>query len=103
MRNSKRPWSAAPWRIHSVGGSPVLVNVHGNRITYLDEMSDGNKAVMAAAPELAEALLPFAALLQEHNKQGSDAQPIFQINDAQITRGDLRRAVDLLTRLTGEA
>lgn len=38
-------------------------------------------------------LRPFAALLQDHNCNGPDTQPIFQINDAVITLGDLRRAV----------
>lgn len=43
--------------------------------------------------QLRNLLRPFAALLQDHNCNGSDAQPIFQINDAVITLGDLRRAV----------
>jgi hypothetical protein len=37
-------------------------------------------------------LRPFAALLQDHNCEGPHDQPIFQINDATITLGDLRRA-----------
>jgi len=43
--------------------------------------------------QLRNLLRPFAALLQEHNRKGPDEQPIFQINDAKITRGDLRRAL----------
>jgi hypothetical protein len=43
--------------------------------------------------QLRELLRPFAALLQEHNCNGLDEQPIFQINEAKITRGDLRRAL----------
>lgn len=43
--------------------------------------------------QLRNLLRPFAALLQDHNCNGPDAQPIFQINDAVITLGDLRRAV----------
>jgi hypothetical protein len=43
--------------------------------------------------QLRDLLRPFAALLQEHNSKGPDEHPIFQINDAKITRGDLRRAL----------
>ena len=43
-----------------------------------------------------EALKPFAALLQDHNNSGADTKPIFAINDAIITLGDLRRAKALL-------
>ena len=43
--------------------------------------------------QLRDLLRPFAALLQEHNRKVSDDQPIFQINDAAITLGDLRRAL----------
>lgn len=59
-------------RIHMVGG-------------YLDQSKERD--------QLRDLLRPFAALLQDHNRNGSDDQPIFGINDATITLGDLRRAL----------
>ena len=50
--------------------------------------------------ELAAALMPFALLLQPHNDKGADYLPVFAINDAAITLGDLRRANAALTRAT---
>lgn len=44
------------------------------------------------AARLAEALRPFAALLHDHHSDLPDARPIYVINEAQITAGDLRRA-----------
>jgi hypothetical protein len=62
------------------------------------EVSPKNReiAMQARIDQLTDALRPFAALLQEHNKDGPVAQPIFAINDAVITRHDLIKAV-LLT------
>jgi len=48
--------------------------------------------------ELAEAIAPFAALLQKHNSKGPDSQPIFGINDATFNLGDLRKAVAALAK-----
>lgn len=45
---------------------------------------------------IVEALRPFAALLQEHNDTGEDNRPIFGINNATITLGDLRKAKSLI-------
>lgn len=53
-------------------------------------------AIICAAPEMHEALAPFVALLQKHNDKGSDDRPVFGINDAVITIGDLRRAARAL-------
>lgn len=38
-----------------------------------------------------ELLRPFVALLQAHNDQGDDSRPVFAINNALITLGDLRK------------
>lgn len=51
----------------------------------------------AECARLREALAPFAALLQDHNNFDErhvlrpDAQPVFGINEATITLGDLRK------------
>lgn len=61
--------------------------------------------VRAQRDEALEALAPFVALLQPHNDRnysGSDSTPIFGVNDAQITLGDLRRARDLITMRCAE-
>jgi hypothetical protein len=49
-------------------------------------------SLTAERDRLREALAPFVALLQPHNDQGPDRQPIFGINDATITLGMLRTA-----------
>lgn len=57
--------------------------------------------LIAAAPELLDALRPFAALLAEHHDDLPDDRPIFGINDAVITAGDLRRARAAIAKATG--
>jgi hypothetical protein len=63
---------------------------------------EANKALIAAAPELYEAMEPFAALLKPHMKKIGDEIPVFQIDDAIITAGDLRRANAALAKARGE-
>ena len=53
--------------------------------------------------KLVKTLQPFAALLQEHNDKGDDSHPIFGINNATITLGDLRRAQALIKQLKEQA
>lgn len=60
-----------------------------------------NARLIAAAPDLFAALAPFAMLLQEHNSAGLDDRPIFGINNALITLGDLRRSATALAKATG--
>lgn len=50
--------------------------------------------------ELLGALIPFARLLQPHNCKGADYLPIFAINDAIITKGDLRKANSAIDHAT---
>lgn len=57
-----------------------------------------DEAIHDLCEEMAVALKPFAALLQDHNSQGHDEKPIFAINDAMIKLGDLRRAVALIKK-----
>lgn len=42
--------------------------------------------------DCAEALRPFVPLLQNHHAKQPDDHPVFAINGAQFTFGDLRRA-----------
>jgi hypothetical protein len=58
------------------------------RYYYGDDYADHIK-------DLKEALKPFAALLAEHHERMPNEQPLFGINDALITVGDVRRAVEL--------
>lgn len=64
------------------------------------EVAWDNARLIAAAPELLEALRPFSALLQAHNSEGRDDRPIFAINDAMIQLGDLRRARAAIEKAT---
>lgn len=50
--------------------------------------------------KLAEALRPFAALLQPHHANMPNDRPIYGINKAEITAGDLRRANEALAAHT---
>lgn len=63
--------------------------------------NEANARLIAAAPELLEALRHFAALLAEHHDDLPDDRPIFGINDAVITAGDLRRARAAIAKATG--
>lgn len=68
--------------------------------TPLDNPADVR--LMATAPDLLLALLPFAALLQRHHEPHDDDYPVFGINNVVITVGDLRRAVAAIKRAKGE-
>lgn len=57
----------------------------------------------ADAERLAEALQPFANLLQPHHASMPDDRPIYGINKAEITAGDLRRANEALTAHSAQA
>lgn len=60
-----------------------------------------NARLIAAAPELLEALKPFAELLKKHHDSMSDDRPIFAIEDSIITAGDLRKAVAAIAKAEG--
>lgn len=87
----------------SIAGNPEHFNEFKNTAERLQAISaealanfNGNVAVPESKTDPSrEALKPFAALLQPHNDDGPDSKPIFAINDAMITLGDLRRARDL--------
>lgn len=70
-----------------------LANCRHDDLSIGYEAADRIEQLEAERDQLRDLLRPFAALLQEHNRKGPDDQPIFQINDAAITLGDLRRAL----------
>lgn len=83
-----------PWRVDAAcGGLAIESERHGNiGLVNLARASKADARLIAAAPELIEALRPFSALLAEHHDDLPDNRPIFGINGAVITAGDLRRA-----------
>ena len=58
----------------------------------MDALNDELRSLRKENAALRDALEPFTALLQDHNDKGADERPVFGINDAVITLGDLRRA-----------
>ena len=104
----------SPWFIKSANQSFVL-GAEQNRYAIesktrveiartsglLGELEEGNAILLHAAPELAEALKPFAqedlCRAYSGNIEG-DKSIIFQRNKAIITLGDCRRAVAILKK-----
>ena len=70
-----------------------LRSIHHGATYTVHEAADVIEKLENERDELRDLLRPFAALLQEHNRKGPDDQLIFQINDAAITLGNLRRAL----------
>lgn len=127
-RSSEAPKRGAGRPPVATGGTrKVSITLDPATLAALEQLGDGNLSAgvreavrvakgAAAAREHAEraedvttwaglhisaindALRPFAALLQRHNESGPDDRPVFAINDAVITLGDLRRAVAALQR-----
>lgn len=89
-----RPESGAS--VNSINGGCSIARFYGD-----DARCNGRLA--ASAPELLDALKPFANLLKDHHDHLPDDQPIYGINDSTITVGDLRRAVDAIAKATGAA
>ena len=58
--------------------------------------------LIAAAPDLLEALKPFAELLKKHHDSMSDDRPIFAIEGSIITAVDLRKAVAAIAKAEGK-
>jgi len=71
-----------------------------------DKVIDERDRYKALAERRKKALGPFVALLQPHVEEavyGGDAAPVFAINEAKITVGDLRRARAAITMKPEEA
>ena len=65
------------------------------------DQQEANARLISAAPELLEAIKPFAAMLADHHKDVPDYQQIFGINRNSFSVGDLRRAVSAIAKATG--
>ena len=70
----------------------TMAGDYGFSVALCTWQGDQLDRLTAERDRLREALAPFVALLQPHNDQGPDRQPIFGINDATITLGMLRTA-----------
>ena len=53
--------------------------------------------------KLVNLLRPFATLLGKHMARERDSKPVFAVNDAIITIGDLRKACDLIVKIDKES
>jgi hypothetical protein len=94
MEHTPGPWTVDGSDVHASG---FIVA----QVSWRLEEWEANARLIAAAPELLKALEPFAALLQPHveaRAHRGDDTPVFRIDDAEITVGDLRRARALIEK-----
>jgi uncharacterized coiled-coil protein SlyX len=56
------------------------------------DVLDAIERLKGRIAELEKALEPFAALLHDHHERLKDSQPVYAINSAVITVGDIRKA-----------
>jgi hypothetical protein len=97
---SRPPWQLEGTAVVDANNYYVaMTSAHGKST----KRQDADARLIAAAPQLLEALRPFAALLQDHHQRNCDEQPIFGINDVTITVGDMRRAAAAIAAATGES
>lgn len=70
----------------------------------IDGTTAANARLIAAAPDLLEALRPFAALdlRPDGFDKSDDSQPVYARDNSVITVGDVRRAVAAIAKATGE-
>lgn len=105
--------SKAPWRVErgNFGTGRYIADAKGNPVAHMTSNgtplgmerersgeTQANADLLASAPDLRAALIPFAKLLQAHHDGEPDDRRVFAINHAAITLGDLRRAVAALQR-----
>ena len=90
-----RRWSALPHAaemvVRNFNGHLSIENVEVVKASDYD-------ALLAKLAVAVEALRPFADLLQGHHDLLSDDYPIFGINNALFTAGDLRHAAEALAQ-----
>jgi hypothetical protein len=69
-----------------------------------EEEAEANARLIAAAPDLLEALRPFAELDMRPDgfDKRDDSQPIYARDNSVITVGDVRRAVAAIAKATQE-
>jgi len=82
-KHTPGPWSAHGTVLRDAAGNSIASG--GNNRVVVGHTLWASIKLAAAAPDLLEALAPFAALLQEHNNKGDGSTPVFGINDAKIT------------------
>lgn len=67
-------------------------------VDFIAHAPEDVAGLLAACRALREALQPFAALLHKAHRNRPDESPFYRVDDAEITVGDLRRAVGVLAQ-----
>lgn len=113
----KTPYTPGPWSAFNYSWCETSIIAQGfdhgicsldiNHATEESQEADeaqmaANARLIAAAPDLLEALKPFSRLLQKHHDSLPDSQPIYGIGDALICVYDMRMAVAAIAKATGE-
>jgi len=90
----------------SISGNYFSPRMLADAIDDIDELNatiarleSERDALLAKLQVAVEALRPFADLLQGHHDLLSDDYPIFGINNALFTAGDLRHAAEALAKI----
>ena len=93
-KSTPRPWLAYGCVIESASRCVAVTRGGIARADWQDDCPDARLIVRAvnAHDAMREALRPFSALLAAHHADVPDDRPIFGINDAVFTAGDLRAA-----------
>jgi len=92
-RTTPRPWRAKP--VPRAVRTAFLCAADGTVVSQrVEEMDDARLIVRAvnSYDAMRAALRPFAALLSAHHADMPDNRPVFGINDALFTVGDLHAA-----------
>lgn len=96
---SETKWPPGPWtNLHD-----TWIVARAGETVVMGTMSKGTADLIAAAPLMAEALAPFAALDQPELVRRADSDPLYGVGTGDaITVGDVRRAVAALRAARGE-
>jgi hypothetical protein len=100
-------WTKGPWAVSTTRGGIAVVDRNGNtvgaahrRLGGRREEQEANGALMAAAPDLAEALENSAALLEVVAEKAKERGDTTQWSMASVMAADAR---DALKKAKGEA